>query len=316
MKNNFDHIKTVFIGGCPRSGTTMLGSILGSAPHCIVTPESQFKQTLPVALGVDWNDGIGRQRFLSSLKKNFRFKLWNINVRDTDWPDVLKPDDYRRALLSLVDGYADAEEKKGWNTWIDHTPLNIQNPLILMMIFPEAKFIHIVRDPRAVAASILPLGWGPHSALHAARFWAERISYGQALERAYPDQCIRVYYEDVLTLSEKTIRRICDYCGIEFEDRMLEGSDFKIPAYTKKQHKLIGSRPDVSRLNAWREVLDVWQIAQIEEVVGDLMELVGYKKYFSGRLPQRSFCRRVVQKTKTILPFINKKIHFNRSFYD
>lgn len=315
MKDHFNHVKTIFIGGCPRSGTTMLGSILGSAAGCIATPESQFKQTIPVALNARWQDGMKKKEFYAALQKNFRFKLWEITVPEIDLPDVLNSDDYRKALLSLVDCYARKGNKKNWQCWIDHTPLNIQRPLILMKTFSEAKFIHVVRDPRAVAASILPLDWGPHSAMDAAHFWAQRISFGQALESAHPDKCMRVYYEDILTSHGETIKQVCDFCGIEFEENMLKGRDLRIPNYTKKQHQLVGSMPDPSRLNAWQDVLDIWQIAVIEEIVGDLMELMGYKKYFSDNLPHRSFPRKIVQKFKTIYPYLNKKIHFRKRFY-
>jgi Sulfotransferase family len=46
-----DMLQPIFIGGCPRSGTTMLGSMIGSMSSCIVTPESIFKQSyeIPVA---------------------------------------------------------------------------------------------------------------------------------------------------------------------------------------------------------------------------------------------------------------------------
>lgn len=314
MKDHYSQVKTVFIGGCPRSGTTMLGSILGSANGCIATPESQFKQTIPVSLNGRWEEGMRKKEFYAALKKNFRFKLWGIAVPETSLPDVLSVDDYRKALVSLVDAYARKENKNQWQCWIDHTPLNIQKPLILLKTFPEAKFIHLVRDPRAVAASILPLDWGPHSALDAAHFWAQRISFGQALESAHPDKCIRVYYEDILTSPEKTIRRVCDFCGIEFEENMLQGRDFRIPDYTKKQHRLVGSIPDAHRLNAWQGVLDIWQVAVIEVIVGDLMELMGYKKYFSDNVPHRSFPRKIAQKLKTIYPYLNKKIHFRKRF--
>jgi len=306
----------IFIGGCPRSGTTMLGSILGSSCGCVVTPESHFKQTIPEALGVDWNVGVNRNDFFLALKDNFRFNLWNTHVPKETVPDILMPVDYRRAILSLVNEYANAEGKKDWHFWIDHTPQNIQDPLMLLTIFPEAKFIHIVRDPRAIAASVLPLDWGPDSAEQAALFWAQKLSYGQALESLYPDKCIRIYYEDIVTSPQKTIEKVCGFCGIVFENNMLTGGGFRIPTYTKKQHKLVGSRPDPDRLNAWRKTLDIWQIARIEKIIGDLMELMGYKKFMAGKLPERPLTKRFAQK---LMPFISylkkKKFHYRKIFY-
>lgn len=312
MNDYFDSVKTVFIGGCPRSGTTMLGSMLGASSNCVVTPESDFKQTIPAMSGVEWNRGISRDDFMSALNKSFRFKIWDIPVPELNLPIMLKPLDYRRALLSIVNGYANADGKKDWLFWIDHTPQNIQDPLMLMTIFPEAKFIHIVRDPRAVAASILPLDWGPDTARQAAVFWAQMLSYGQALECVYADKCFRVYYEDIVISPEKTIRKVCEFCGIEFEDTMLSGGGFRLPAYTKKQHKLVGSRPDQSRLDAWQKTLDIWQIAQIEDVIGDLMELMGYKKFSVGKLPRRPLIKRFVQKVMPFVTYLKRMRYYCR----
>lgn len=315
MNNNFNDIKSVFIGGCPRSGTTMLGSILGSAPDCVVTPESHFKQTIPADLNVNWNEGIDRRDFLASLEKSFRFKLWKISLPlEKDMPHILKPADYRRAILSLASEYAD---KKNWRFWIDHTPQNIQNPLMLLKIFPKAKFIHIVRDPRAVASSVIPLFWGPDSAEEAAFWWAQKLFYGEVLEHAYPDRCLRIYYEDILTSPEKNIKEVCDFCGINFDNSMLSGSDFKSPKYTRNQHKLIGLKPEPSRLDSWKKNLDIWQIAEIEKIIGDIMELIGYNRFAIGKLPKRPFKKFLGKKASPFISFIKKKIfYFKKTFYD
>lgn len=316
LNHNFINTKQIFVCGCPRSGTTMLGSILGSAQGCVTTPESQFKQTIPDAFCVDWSRGICGEDFLEALKKNFRFKLWDTNVPKIDLPKMLKPADYRRALLSLVDHYARKQERFPWNVWVDHTPENARDHSKLLVIFPEAQFIHIVRDPRAVAASILPLAWGPFSARKAALFWEQRISYGQALERLYPDQCIRIYYEDIVTSPVKTIKNVCGFCRIEYDDNMLTGSGFSVPTYTKKQHRLIGSKPDPSRINSWQESLDIWQIAEIEEIVGDVMELMGYKKLVTGKFPERPLTKKLAQKTVSFTSFFkNKKYRIRKKLY-
>lgn len=314
--NNFDDVRPIFIGGCPRSGTTMLGSILGSASGCIVTPESHFKQTIPAALNVAWNRGIGRDDFYSALNRNFRFKIWGISIPEENQPGLLKPIDYRRAILSLVNAYAGAENKKNWRYWIDHTPQNIQDPLMLLTIFPNAKFIHLVRDPRAVAASILPLDWGPDTAEEAAFFWARKLSYGLVSENVYPDKFFRVYYEDILTSPGLTVKKVCEYCGIKYDESILSGNGFKIPDYTKKQHMLVGSNPDPHRLNAWQKSLDIWQIADIEKTIGDLMELMNYRKFLTGKLPKRPMMKRFAKRFRPVISYLKKKrFHYRKNFY-
>jgi hypothetical protein len=316
MTNPYDQIRTVFIGGCPRSGTTLLGAMLGAAPRCVATPESQFKQSIPSDLKVDWKRGLGRDDFQRALKKNFRFKLWGIHPPHSGGAGEMNPQEYREAILSLIDVYALKEGMTDWGVWIDHTPENILEPLTIMKIFPEAKFIHIIRDPRAVAASILKLDWGPDSAGHAARFWAEKLSYGQALELAYPDQCMRVHFEDIVKSPEETLRSVCDFCGIEFVEGILSGGGFRPPAYTKRQHKLIGSGPDPGRLDAWRSRLDPWEIQDIENIIGGLMEISGYSRSSLVKLSGRPWNRRLVQRLRPFMTYLRKKRHqFRKKYY-
>lgn len=293
MKHS-DQIKPIFIGGCPRSGTTMLGAILGSAPNCVATPESHFKQTIPTKLGVDWAVGMSQDAFLPVLANNFRFKLWDLSLPSLNLPERLSTAHYRQVLLSLVDSYI---QKNGtqknsnyqhWDVWVDHTPQNIQDPLMLRAIFPDAKFIHIVRDPRAVAASVLSLDWGPNDAESAAIFWAQKMAYGLAFEQRYPRACFRVRYEDILERPSETIQTLCDFCEIEFQAAMLLGDGLVLPDYTKRQHALVGSLPDKNQLKSWEHKLSEWQCFVIERKLGDLMPLVGYSHRLKGKAPKRT----------------------------
>ena len=316
MHNQYDPIQAVFIGGCPRSGTTLLGALLGSGPRCVATPESQFKQTIPADLKVDWSRGLGRDDFLRALKKNFRFRLWGVQPPGLSGGGMMTAPEYRLALLSVVDAYASKAGVPDWTVWIDHTPENILEPLGLMSIFPEAKFLHLVRDPRAVAASLLPLDWGPDTAEHAARFWAQKLAYGLALEKVRPDRCMRVYFEDVVKTPEKTLKAVCTFCGIAFNEAMLAGGGFIPPAYTRNQHDLIGSAPDPRRLEAWRTRLDYWQIEEIEKIAGDLMELSGYSRAAQGDPGRRPLRKRLLLGLMPLVSYVKKKRHrFRKTYY-
>lgn len=65
-------MNAIFIGGCPRSGTTMLGSMLGAGKNCFVTPESQFKELLIF-------DKLSVKEIEKKLNESFRLNLWQLN---------------------------------------------------------------------------------------------------------------------------------------------------------------------------------------------------------------------------------------------
>ena len=310
-------LNSVFIGGCPRSGTTMLGSILGSAKGCVVTPESHFKQTVLLSMGSSLSNGFCRDELLAKILNSFRFKIWEIPApAKAFFPEVLMPQDCARLFYALVAKYAKKHGVSDWNTWVDHTPQNIQNPLMLTQIFPNSRFIHMVRDPRAVAASVLPLDWGPDTAEDAAIFWAQKLSYGLALEQVYADRCLRVYYEDIVRDPERVIFKIAKFCDIEFDMAMLDGSAFKVPLYTQKQHGLVGCRPDPNRLDSWKTRLDMWQIQSIERVLGDLMKIMGYSCSIERVLPRRPITNVFVSGVTPVVSFLKKKrFSLKKKFY-
>src|SRR4030067_2353785 len=293
MKNTEVNRRPIFIGGCPRSGTTMLGSMLGSGDHCITTPESLFKQEIPRRLSVDWPVGINRREFISALTKNFEFKLWEIPLPVDSLPLILTKSDYRNLLFNLVDSYASTVNRSDWKVWVDHTPRNIIRPLMMLDIFPNARFISIVRDPRGAAASIITLDWGPNTARDVAKLWADRLLAILALESAFPDKCLRVKYEDLVLNPQKNLQAICDFSRIEFESSMVLGKGFKLPDYTKEQHKLVGKAPDVKRTDAWKRELTDQQIYQIERFLGDLLEMMDYTK-IGVRPPPQTISHRVI----------------------
>ena len=93
--------KLVFIGGCPRSGTTMLGAMLGSASQHIATPESQFKELLPFTNRVKWDEGLSFERLQKYLEEDFRFRLWDIDIPFFS-KKQMSVSEYKEFVLTMV----------------------------------------------------------------------------------------------------------------------------------------------------------------------------------------------------------------------
>lgn len=263
----------VFIGGCGRSGTTLLGAILGSHSDCLTIPEFQFKLNIIQAcnykthLHTDTNE----------ILKDKRFKIWRINVDAENLQENLA-----KSAIHTVDffvkKYAESiNSSKSPKLWIDHTPTNMKYAKTLLEVFPQAKFIHIVRDGRAVASSVMPLDWGPNTITKAASWWVEHMAYGLAAESFLgQDKIIRIKYEDLISEPEETVKNLCSYLDIEYQHSMLEATGFKVPFYTSVQHNLIGKRLDVTRLNDWEKKLASEEIEIFEILTGDFLKHLNY----------------------------------------
>lgn len=254
----------IFIAGCDRSGTTMLGDMMGSSQNGFAAPESQWIHEYLL----QWQAGTFATNLEAArwLNSHFRFAVWDMGLKDSHLATLIRRDDPRKTIENILACYL---MQQGHNpdslvTWCDHTPDNFKHYPLLKSIFPEAKYIHIVRDGRAVYQSVKALDWGPSNAYMATRFWVERVQQGLTVELAEGASCTRVRYEDLVAQPEQVLSRLCRFAGINYDPCMVNGGGLVLPGFTRNQHSLVGQRPDASRLFCWREKLNRREIRVFE----------------------------------------------------
>ena len=280
----------VFIGGCPRSGTTLLGAMLGAHDDALCVPESHFiTDAIPNARAADGS--IDTARAFADIARHHKYRGWRLRA-GLDADAAATPGGYPALIRRLVCAYGETIGRTGRPLWIDHTPSNLASAATLLRLFPNARLIHIVRDGRGACASVLPLDWGPNDAATAARWWVEHIGHGLVAEIAYPHLTLRLRYEDLLAEPAAQLRRICVFLGITFHERMIAGDGFVKPDYTLAQHVLVGKPPDPARGNAWRHELPARSIEIFEAVTADLLPMLGYPLVHEGFARGPTHCER------------------------
>lgn len=275
----------VFIGGCGRSGTTLLGSLVGAHHRCVCVPESQFKSDLLSQP----NDLVDREKRASFLRASWRFKTWGLP--DEAVAGVSGSQSNSALVLDLVKEYGRIKLGKLGNVWIDHTPNNFDYALLLAQHYPSSKFIHIVRDGRAVAASVLPLPWGPNTVQDAATWWVHRLAVGLAAEQYFGvhGRIMRVDYESLVRNPGPVIDAIWAFLGLEPQAGPAQAAaQIRLPQFTQEQHRLVLESPDVRRIDAWKTVLSQRQVELFEAVAGVLLEFLGYQRQCRGHVPPES----------------------------
>ena len=267
----------VFIGGCPRSGTTLLGAMLGAHSRCVATPESIFT-IRPLAARFRQNGNRLSESIIDEVLKTWRFRTWDLPVSKQDLAGLFDSSSLAALLEYLVEEYARKRGKLSFDFWIDHTPQNTSYALTLLEHFPDAKFIHLVRDARAVAASVMRVPWGPNTAEFAARSWLSWVFFGLSAETALSgEQILRVKYENLISAPQETLERICAFCGFDFETEMVKGGGLQVPTYSQWQHRLVGSPPRPERIHAWKNELSRHQVETIEHWTADALLYLGYE---------------------------------------
>jgi hypothetical protein len=277
-------IRPLFIGGCERSGTTMLGAMVGAHSRCVCVPESHFIEHLLTSDGFD-PGAVEPRKTLATIITHQRYRLlWDLPLDLGAVPSAELGSTYAEVLSWLVRAYGRRLGKTAPLLWVDHTPSNFKRCLTMLRMFPDARFIHIVRDGRGVAASLLPLDWGPNDILSAADFWMARCASGLAAElQLGPERVLRVRYEDLLLSPEATLQRIASFAGLPYEPAMAQGTGPGPSRYNERQHRLVGQPPDQSRGHSWNRSLTPRQIEIFESQAGELLETFGYQPNYGIR---------------------------------
>ncbi|MCP4609802.1 MAG: sulfotransferase [Planctomycetes bacterium] len=297
----------VFIGGCSRSGTTFLGSLLGAHERCLCTPESHFiiKYILNQVNCSGYYDDY--QKLFFDITHDFRFQIW-----ETKLPfESINQCNFSEIVQNILNLYNVKIEKHHAETWVDHTPWNLMFADILLDHFPAAKFIHIIRDGRAIVASVKRKRWGDSSPIHLAATWINNLAHGFAAENLLSDKIIRVKYEDLVTSTENELKRICNFIGITFSERMLMGDGFHVPDYTKEQHMLVGKPAQSDRIDGWKKELSTKEIEIFEYYAGRMLSMLDYDTLNKNpKMP--SFMKRLSLKIKDRLKSLKDNVYRNK----
>ena len=269
-------MRPVFVVGCQRSGSTLLGAMLGAHPDVICIPEGQFIADLMPPRNS--SDEVDPAEVIDRVERHWRYRIWNFDLKSARPSPGQVERTYGAAIEWLIRRYAAEHDRENAGIWVDHQPGHVVVISRLLKRFPDAKVINIIRDGRAVAASIMPLDWGPNEIYSAARFWERRIGRAFAASHSLgSDVMHHVRYEDLLSDPAATIREISAFIGIPFRQEMLTGSGLNVPAFTRSQHSLVGRSLDSSRIDAWRTKLSRRQIEIFEKMTGCLLEELGYE---------------------------------------
>ena len=272
----------VFVVGYPRSGTTLLYRILMSGEDF---PECEFDETHFFSHYYNRFGNLKRttnyERFVDEL---FGRQDW-IPQSGLDREEILEilgstPKEYGSIFRAIMGRIAARQSK---SRWLEKTPWHLFWIPEILATFPNAKIIHIVRDARDVALSVVKLGWleGKKTfdpQVHAAIAWKCSIRRAEADIAKVPNVVLTLRYEDLVTDTESAIQRINRFLGTELDLAQIREVGSKTPHWAKNtsyQEPLIGiSDTPVQR---WRSRLDPIRRAQIEYAVGDYLRKFRYE---------------------------------------
>lgn len=268
-----------FVVGCGRSGTTFLAAMLDSHSALAIPGESGF---LLAAARSPFSPGSRShiEAFCSLLTSFDRFRRWNLDTTAlAAYLEARHPSDALEALRGTYAFYAAQHAKPYYG---DKTPDHVLQIPRLAAMFPEAQFIHLVRDGRDVALATLAVDWGPSSVAGAAHYWRHRVGVGRRDGRLLgPERYLEVRYESLLTATRETLLSVTEYLGLPFEERMLsygEAAERQLSMSPDATADRSLRRPPTSGLRDWRRDMAQSDVDVFEAIAGSLLDELGYER--------------------------------------
>lgn len=276
----------VFILGASRSGTTMLRLMLNAHENIAVPGEQSYFLTLPVPAETweapDLSPSAYKQFVTNYLERK------STTLPGLDLPSVrasilqsASPPNLRKPYEITLYSWA---RSQGASRWGEKTPTNFFYVDVMDEMFPEARYIHLVRDPRGVVHSMNRFARCGDDTVINATNWCEYNERGaDLLEETVPeDRRLTLSYENVTGAPKQSAQRICDFLEEPFDPEMLSfhetAEEYMHPAsYTLGGDKTL-TRPVDERAPEpkWVKGMSKDQIALVESTCRKGMERYGY----------------------------------------
>jgi hypothetical protein len=258
--------RPIFVGGSARTGTHAIGRLIGASPrYHPISVEARFhagrgglSDLLDGATDVEsfvsrvrnewWKRGLrlttGLQKILSRERREAALERFQADYAGDPWPAA------RRLVHDLLDPSA---EEAGKPSWVEVTGGNIGSAPTLARLFPDARFINMFRDGRAVVAAIVNKTDMPDDPREALRHWEKRVRLADRAMRSVPAEAMLTVPLDELTAldRERSYGRLADFLELDGDAAMRDYFDEHIS----------GDRANVGR---WRERMPPPEVRRVD----------------------------------------------------
>jgi hypothetical protein len=265
----------VLVLGVRRSGTTLLRVMLDRNSQIAVPDESYFVPQLAARhrRPIEVEPFVEDLRRIGTLLDGVDPDRVRKRLRDGMAPGA--------AIAAVFETYA---ADRGKARWGDKTPMYMQYLPLLERLFPDALFVHLVRDGRDAALSFLAMPPGivtrtwahPRSVADFACQWRTEVEAARLLgARVGPGRYREVRYEALVAGPEPEVEAVCAFARLPYEPEMLRyAEDVDV---SKKPHQQSLTRPPTPGIRNWRTEMAGSDAEAFEDVAGELLEELGYR---------------------------------------
>jgi hypothetical protein len=269
----------ILVVGAPRSGTTLLQSILMRIDGVWFPSETHFFGVTKLGkyAPVDLSKPASKEKTLQLIREQVCAR----NDLDVDWPILEK--ELSQASATLANWFDVllqhlAERRGGVRRIGEKSPNHLRVAEYILSQFRDAKMIHIIRDGRDVAVSHREAFGDKLSIAHLAVRWRYYQRAGNSVSRHWPDRYITVRYEDLVTDPQHPLMKMCEFLGETFSPALLNPHLRAEKGFARREkHKLRTLEPITSsRIGRYRSFLKPNELATFQIIAGKELNRHGY----------------------------------------
>jgi len=303
---NLKDIPIFFIMGRPRSGTTLLTTLFNAHPNVRIAPEfpimlflyQRFKNVKK------WDEAtirsfVDHAFYYSKNSKINERRVNNLRIdKEFIIGELLKYKEVGSIQLFLksINYYAFSLYDKAETQWIgDKNPVYSIYAHRFRKIFPDAKFICIIRDYRDNFISMRKLAEkevaveAPSVTIQVAR-WRYFTKLFLDCKSRFPDQYYILRYEDLVTRQETTFQSLCDFLGIVYDPSVFnyyQKKDETLKTYGtnpvwEKFHANLLKPINTGSMNTWQDKLTGEEVKLADQLAGKYADKLGYERRSKG----------------------------------
>lgn len=263
----------------PRSGTTLISSILDAHSNIAISPETHFYTRCHP-------ESIGEQSAVEAV--------WACLQQQPGIQDMGLSDEERRAIRQRIQSVSNPTPadllravettyaaRSGAQAWGEKTPDHLPHVPRILRDFPDAVVLAVIRDPRDVCRSLRGMPWSRDSLPESAWKWRQYARKTEEYEDEYPKRFREVRYEDVLENPEALIRSLLEWLDAPFEEAVLSfhQRDAGPADPDREPWKEKTQRPiDPSNKEKWRDQMTVGARVLVEWLTAPGMDSKGYRR--------------------------------------
>lgn len=293
VSTNFDKNPPIFIIGNPRSGTTLFRLMLSAHPNIYIAQECGFLEYF-----YDKYKNFDGQKkiidnFIEDVLNSKKIEFWNLDKNGLkEFIYNKSPNSYKELAASVYEYYG----KKNYpnkSRWGDKNNYYLHHIEKIYNIYPEAQFLHIVRDGREVVRSYLDLKKNENNSKYAPdlpktirtaiKDWVHNLSeINASFKKINSDNIFEFRYEDLVVNPKETLLKICNFLNEPFSKNMIyynKNNIDKEPQEFDEWKKTLDKGLVKTKIDKWKNKLNNNEVKTIEEIAHDMLIRYKYNLY-------------------------------------